>query len=129
MMSLLTACFFFKSAFFLSDYKDKEASWCDTVLAVDITVHNNSRGAPVPCYNTLSLRLWVCASPEAYRLPHVSRWAAVTISAQLLRKGLILLVDSVPVHEIHVFPATSFTAKVCYSCTGDAMRLWLWCIA
>ena len=44
--------------------------------------------------------LWVCASPEAYSLPHVSRWAALTPSAllclisherrRLQRKGLNL---------------------------------------
>ena len=60
-------------------------------------------------------RLWICASPEARRLPHGSRWV---ISAAVLDtphewQGLTLLVDCIPVHEIHVSPAGSFTADGC----------------
>ena len=77
------------------------------------------------------------------RLSHVSRWPAVTyISAAVLdisRKATavkeradctVLLTDCIPVHETHVSPATTFAAdEMCVSCTVDAVRLRLWCVA
>ena len=105
---------------------------CGFVRFLKPTVSSLSRRAAVPSLllgilNTALLHRWmsagdgssagVCASPEAQRVQHVSRWAAVHLL--LLCFFLIRGIIAAPVENILLYTAYTPARRYClYCCTG-----------